>query len=197
MIAVETYEMTEVDSAGVAECDAESLALIESLGLEGQKQLTVKKESGDDVRMPYRLMTDDESFVYRLLMPTQTKLQRFNAEHVPLRVLQVAAHAVDLFETLEVWSAARADVKDPVLVGIRRNPESSWQNQTFILARWGDVLMPFADLAAKAVQLFREQTSARFAEIQADIGGRIAAIDAMPSSLAAAMKFRVPSYSGG
>lgn len=196
-VMVETYEMQEVDSSGEPECDVESLALIEQLGLDGQKALVAKKDDGTSERMPYRLMTSEELFVYGLLMPTKTPLKRFSAEHMPLRVLQVAAHASELFDgKIYVWSAARPDVKDPILVGMRKDPEASWRDQEFILARWGDGLLPFAELAAKAIKVFREQTESRLSQIVSHATGTLAALREMPTSLVAAINFKVPSYSG-
>ena len=50
------------------------------------------------------------------------------------------------FKSLEVWHSENADVKDPVLVGIRNPFGKSWETERDILARWGEVLAPLAEL---------------------------------------------------
>lgn len=156
---VETYEAIETGFDGSVECEAEAIALIDSLGLTGQQKLV----NGDKTeRFPYRLMTTEEAWVYGELLAKAVSLRDYSDGPIPLRVLRVASHAAPLFTKLVVWCPATPDMKDPVLVGIQGN---DWDRKWFLLARWGEVLEPFADLMTKAANAFREKAVATYAEI--------------------------------
>lgn len=159
---VETFEVLErcvgTDGRVTEEQDAEALALIESLGLDGQMRLNKPAEQDEATpsrRFPYRKMTAIESAVYTAICPSKSKLKEYDDGAIPLRVLQVAAHAKGMFKELYVWSAASPIVKDPVLVGAQADPAASWRETNFILARWGAELLPFDELLAKAATIVR------------------------------------------
>ena len=191
MQQVETFECTEVSSDGVAP-DAATIALIESLGLTGQKSM-INKEAG--LVCPYRKMKADESFAYGVLCGTKTPLKDYCDEQIPLRVLQVAAHAntLDIFTRLEVWHTQNADVKDPVLVGVRE--KSPYSFEYFLLARWGEMLEPIATLlkmaADKQREVFLSEARAALAEAESDI--RL--IEKAAASDFIAGRAKKPSYS--
>lgn len=166
---VETYEVTETNpDTGLAEFAPETLALIESLGLEGQKELTRTRsvEGGEQVTtiMPYREMTAEENRVYGYLLPTKMPLEKYNRGPVPLRVLQVAALASreGWFDRLEVWCPANAQDKDPLLVG-------KIGTRDHLLARWGDVLAPFEELRVTACEKWIRAARAKLAERTATV----------------------------
>jgi hypothetical protein len=185
---VETYEALEVDCEGNVESDSEAVALIEKLGLAGQQKLIRRTESGGGTivsRNPYRKLTAEESFVYRELCPEQCKVAEYDAGPIPLRVLQVAAHAADHFKELQVWAATSVAIKDPVLVGVKteRVAGRSWDDTvTFILARWGDVLEPFDKLLEKASASFRARHAGTCNTIIAKARAAAAEIEACPVS---------------
>lgn len=159
---VETYEVTEQDENGQPmECSEEALALIEQLGLEGQRHYLQPKEDGEVERIPYRKMTEEEAFVYETLFPQQTKIENYRDEPIPLRVLQVASHVreCEFFDTLKVWHPKNGDfIEDPLLVGEReiqvRHSETWTQTvvERYILARWGTCLEPFEKLRQMACE---------------------------------------------
>lgn len=181
---VETYEEISLDEQQgdvinelVSE---EAIALIESLDLGGQRALVERASAGEEellTRNPYRLMTLEEQRVFAVLCPLRTPIERYGDGAVPLRVLQVAAHAKPMFKRLEVWHPASAEIKDPVLVGIRQHPERSWQTQEFILARWGSVLEPFEMLRAQAFELLRAKTASALSRAEAEVQGWKANLD--------------------
>jgi hypothetical protein len=176
MMHVETYEAVETGFDGAVECDAEALALIEQLGLEGQQKLVAKNDAGDDVRNPYRKMTADENYVYSLLLSRKVKLDQYDDGPIPLRVLQVAAHAKDHFSTLMVWCPENADVKDPILLGYTGN---EYSRERFMLARWGEVLEPLDKLRPLAAAKHRAKLQADCAKAQAKVAADAAAIESM------------------
>jgi hypothetical protein len=177
---VETFEVMELDHEGQVECDAEAIALIEKMDLGGQKKMIKGADGDPKSRLPYRKMTAEELFVYERLCPKKTKLNQYDDGPIPLRCLQVAAHAIEFFDSIEVWSATDADVKDPVLVGIKG--QYAWETgySQFILARWGEVLEPFAMCLKQAAQKFRDQYKAVAAKGLADLQAAATVIDNTP-----------------
>lgn len=174
-LLVETYEETEQIPGDVAPemQNTEAVAIIEKLGLKGQQQL-MSPNTGDipQNRIPYRLMRRDEWAVYSAICPDRTKLAAYEASPIPLRVLQVAAHAQEtgFFKTIWVWSADKAAVKDPVLVG--STGESDWsinQSNTYILARWGKELRNLSELAKEATSSYITTWKNAIAEIKGDV----------------------------
>jgi hypothetical protein len=156
---VETYEVISLDEQGgdiinetVSE---EALALIESLGLGGQKAL-VERHTADDgeeveTRWPYRVLTAEETNIFATLFPVRTPIAKYQDGPIPLRVLQVAAHAKEMGLALFVLhpeNGVRMD--DPVLVGERAGRVRTWERERFLLARWGDELVSLDELRAKA-----------------------------------------------
>lgn len=178
---VETFECSETITEPI-EATEEAVSILESLGLDGQLSLVKRTESGHDQRCPYREITADESFVYRTLCPTETPIERYNASPIPLRVLQIAAHAKEtgMFEKLLVWDRASATVKDPVLVGqlSRYEPGQSWKTTvTYILARWGSELETFSTLLRQALDAKRESRRSALRSIAAKSKAALDAID--------------------
>ena len=163
---VETYEVSEARDVAAPECEAEAIALIESLGLTGQQELVRPKEDGTAERIPYRLMTDEECFVYENICPTRTRADKYESGMIPLRVLQVLAHATSLecFRFFEIWHPTDFKMKDPVLVGCMG--DSDWSVKRYILARWGEVLDDFPALKKVASELAR---NSKLAELTKEI----------------------------
>jgi len=153
---VESFECAEVMSEH-PEIVSEAVEIIETLELAGQKQFLSPTKA--DNRCPYREITAEEAFVYRTLCPQESQLSRYNASPIPLRVLQIAAHATSLgmFKRFLVWDRVSVSVKDPVLVAWTGG-EYDWgdSNRCFILARWGEELETFAVLRARAVVAAKE-----------------------------------------
>lgn len=179
---VETYEAISIDVGADGAVtnevvDAEAMALIEQLGLKGQKELLTEREVGGETvttRNPYRLITAEERAIFMAIMPRRTKLDAYGDGPVPLRVLQVAAHATELFDLLEVWHPAPGQ-SDPVLVGI--NGSAFMPRETFILARWGDELCSLDELRAKAIPVIRARMKAAVAKARAEVATFEAGLD--------------------
>jgi hypothetical protein len=171
---VETFECHETASEPI-EANEEAVQLIEQLGLDGQRALLSKTDQ--PARCPYRVMTADETFVYRTLCPHSVKLAEYRDAPIPLRVLQVAAHAkaLGIFKELHVWHAASAEEKDPVLVGLKEG-RYSYETETFILARWGAELEAFAVLVKRAIAKAREKWNAQLSAVKSNVEAELAAL---------------------
>lgn len=191
---VETFE--EVETVGpemeLDNCD-EAIALIEQLGLKGQAK-PKQKADGTRVLSPYRKITAGESFVVRMITPETTKLVDYGSGPIPLRVLQVAAHAKDHFKTLFVCHP-KALVKDPFLIGYTGDYDwSPWiqSDRIFILARWGAELASWPELMAKAASMYRDQFKAALAKVAMQIQGGPALIDTTPDAVICARGLEFP-----
>ena len=153
---IETYEIEEtVVGDGIttpAEVEAEAIGMIETLGLEGQKELlTPKTEDASTVkRVPYPIMSDSEMRGYGACFPVHDDVAQYSAGIIPIRVLQVVEHAKPMFGKIEVWHDKVID-PDPVLVG-----QVSY-NKYRLLARWGEALVPFEELLQKAQKILEEK----------------------------------------
>ena len=192
-MSVETYEVPEVDCEGNVESDEEALALIEKMGLAGQQNLNAKRENGEIVRCPYRTMTREERFVYGQICPSKTKLTDYASGPVPLRVLQVAAHAQEMFDYLYVWHPSDPHQKDPLLVGYRGKYDSS-PEKTFMLARWGDVLVPLSELRSIACDKFRKTCKAALDRIKRECDTNLAQLDLLGEDGLCETKGELPHF---
>lgn len=147
--------------------DAAALELIEKLGLTGQQKIMNRETV---TRVPYRVMEEQEFHVYKALCPRACKIEDYELDPIPVRVLQVAAHAkaLDFFKRIEIWCPNPAVFKDdPLLVGIEsRKNEHGWANDHFyLLARWGRVLRPFEELIPLATEAMRKMRLGKLREI--------------------------------
>jgi hypothetical protein len=115
-------------------------------------------------------MTALEAAVYGTVYPQATGVERYSAGPIPLRVLQVIAHARTLFEKVVIWHPKEYD-PDPVLVGI--NGEYS-KEEVFLLARWGDALAPFEELQERARARIEDDFRGRAEEAIAKCQGFLA-----------------------
>lgn len=173
---VETFECAET-AAEPIEASEEAIRLIQEMGLDGQHELVTRPDkSNHDSRCPYREMTQDEAFVYGVLCPSHTSIGRYSASPLPLRVLQVAAHAKSLgvFKEIEVWDKIGQDLKDPVLVGVTTKKmgsgTSTWNSDVrYILARWGEELETFSTLLKRAIAKKREKIASALKKIKAEV----------------------------
>lgn len=164
---VETFECTETRQE-TSEQSAEALRLIEELGLDGQKP---EADAPRDSRNPYRMMKSDEQFVYSVLCPDRCKVEAYKDGPIPLEVLKTLAYAKTLgvFAGYEVWAASAKSVKDPVLVGYtERTSWGSLSGGPYIIARWGEELLPLEVLAPDAIRTWWNKRMDKIRAIKAE-----------------------------
>jgi hypothetical protein len=177
---VETYEVQEVADAQVEQCE-EARKLAEQLGLEGQQSFYSGSADDRPRAMPYRKMTAQEALVYSTLLPSVTQLKNYSDGPIPLRVLQIAAHAAECLEqhigttTLYVWHPANADVKDPLLVACKGS--NQYTTERYILARWGTELEEFGILQERAKQVLIAKRQQEIAEAEVKLNAAKAAVE--------------------
>lgn len=177
---IEVYDEREVNSATLTkECDAEALALLAELGLTQQVS-----EAG--TRIAYPKPTADQAFVMEVLFPTATKLQRYDAGSIPLRVLkEIKTYRADNpSHLLIVRHSPPAMVKDPILLAwtgnkahewLAEQPSGQWDSMRLI-ARWGDALDSWATLAERAADVMTARTLEKLSSIVAQCEQMQAAI---------------------
>jgi len=163
-LQVETYECSETAAEPIEACE-EAVEIMEQLGLDGQKALVSQAENEPAKRCPYRDMTAEETFVFGVLCPAAARLNKYDAGPIPLRVLQVAAHAAGLgiYDHLEVWYVAKQPEPDPVLIGIIGGKYEWEVKARHLLARWGDELESWVVCRKRALEKKREQVSDAYA----------------------------------
>lgn len=179
---IETFEVISIDEQDGQvvneQVSEEAMALIESLGLEGQRELLAEREAGGEavmVRNPYRKMSGEEFAIFSAVLPRRVVIERYNDGPIPLRVLQIAAHAKDLFDDVVIWCPADPAKPDPLLVGVKGG--TTWQGNTagrsggdsFLLARWGEVLEPMDTLREQAKRLVIASAKASVAQARAKV----------------------------
>ena len=178
---VETFECQETAYEPL-EASEEALAIAEQLGLEGQKSLFTRREDCQQPsRCPYPEATLEQLQVFQLLCPERTELSRYARTPIPLRVLQVAAHAASIgfFQRLEVWDRVSQEVSDPVLIG--RTSRYEWDGKVHLLARWGETLdaWPLMVKAARCILHTKSLEVAR--EKMRKLSATLASLQDMPA----------------
>lgn len=197
--AVELFELSDVREE-TPEQSAEARQLAETLGLKGQVTASVH---GDDfvskdvavARFPYRLITDEELFIYGQLCPAKADVHRFDDGPIPLEVLKTVAYAKSLNDPrltyLEVWSASSAQTKDPVLVG----KVSQWSDsKIYILARWGEELLPLSVLLPDALKVWYAKRVDALNQIKNEV--EAALLRPMPLGVPSSANRSIPSVHG-
>jgi hypothetical protein len=132
---------------------------VEELGLEGQMSL-IDGDDDSSTTIPFPVMTREEAWTYKELLPSKSNVEQFRHGVIPLRVLSVIALAKqqNYFSKIEIWYSA-AD-PDPVAVG--------YANDAFyMIGRWGPELESFMILKQKAVEKLRTRYLAMLNKAQA------------------------------
>ena len=167
---IEVYDVTESTADGCVDSKEEVARIALDLGL--KKQLALLKGDKESV-FPYRKMTTEEERVYGAILTRHTRLDEYDDSVIPLRVMQVAAHVrescSDKLPILEVWHPRTGS--DPLLIGKTKD----WGGDNYILARWGEVLEPFAVLRERVYKMLVEKAKAEGQRLVVELQNAIAA----------------------
>lgn len=125
-------------------------SICQELGLEKQLQKSGVKER---VGNPYMKIDPRSQRVYEMLCPVKIEYGKYEASTLPLDILQEIkrCHENQWFPKMEVWYDDKSP--DPFLIGY--DNKDTWQGNKFLIARWGDELLPFEQLLAKAIARFK------------------------------------------
>jgi hypothetical protein len=152
-MATESYLVEEVQSLIHSVEDlAQWKELVAQCELKGQETLTKEEKSP----IPFPTMTQQMEKVYNTLCPTSTPAESYNTTAIPIRILSLIALCKQegYFDSLEVWSDDKQP--DPIVVGFRQDPNSSWRKIKYLVGRWGDELRSYPELVKLAKERFTE-----------------------------------------
>lgn len=110
-------------------------------------------QSGKAVINPFPVMRKSDENMWSMICPTRSKLEDYNREVVPVRVLEVIelVQKNDLFEELSIWYDEQAP--DPILVGTKTLDSQYPHTKTrYLLARWSNELRPLSEIREEAKQ---------------------------------------------
>jgi hypothetical protein len=183
MPEIEEFLAGEVTDTGEVEQAEEVKKFIDELGLKAQAKFF---NTGGEVKttFPYRRMTAQEQAVYSILCSQVDKIDEYGDSVIPLRVLQIASHAISLgfFKKLCVWHPENGGNSDPVLVGVHEDKEHWNREELYILARWGDILEPMNVLVEKAKKKGIELLKSKYTEIKNKVEHKLDSVEAIVTS---------------
>lgn len=127
-------------------------AKCQELGLENQ--LTLAQEGKSPI--PFAFMNQVTKRVYETLCPMKVELIKYSKTPIPLEVLGLIqlSQREKYFKSIEIWYDDRSP--DPLAVGRVQKDNYTWNDNFYLLARWGDVLRPFEELKRMAIKVFTE-----------------------------------------
>ena len=190
---VETFECQET-AAEPIEMAEEAIRMIDELDLEGQRALVSKDKNDQPTRCPYSEVSKEQAFVIRYCTPRSVDVKQYSAGHIPVRVLQVIAHAMSIgMEDITVHRNDLEVVDDLIVTGtMALDPDRTYNKTTFLLARWGKELTNWAKLSQTALIAYKAMVKNKFSEIKSIIASEEAALGAIDVSVAATKG--MPSY---
>lgn len=126
-------------------------SICESLGLDKQLQKTGKIER---VGNPYQKVDPRSERVFKMLCPASVSYKDYEASTIPLEILQEISRCEKngWFKHINVWYDDKSP--DPFLIGY--DDEQTYRGNKFLIARWGDEIVPFEQLISKAIARFRD-----------------------------------------
>jgi len=145
------------------EVSEEVIKLLEEMGL--NEQLKFYNKETKEIEFPFREFNKEELSVYRYCFPRSSKLEEFNMEVIPLRVLEVIKKAKDCnkFMSIKIWHKEPGRIKeDPIAVGCIKE---GYTYKFYPLARWGDALLSYAELKKQALEIFKLNAETALTEI--------------------------------
>lgn len=146
------------------EFSEEALALLEKLGAENQFRFYKQ----DGAVCPYRKMSPMEHAVYTLVLPVREPIAKFKACRIPLRVLQIGAHAAEHLQgELIIWH--QGEGKDGPLLTLREGSE--YAGSYYLLARWAEVFEEFPVLVEQAIEINRDKIRAELMHEKCRVAG--------------------------
>lgn len=106
----------------------------------------------EKIANPYMKLDPRAERVYHMLCPRREAYTVHNASTLPLEVIQEISRckANEWFPMIEVWYDDKSP--DPFLIGY----DSKRGGNKFLIARWGDELLPFEQLLEKAINRYIE-----------------------------------------
>jgi hypothetical protein len=121
-------------------------------GLDLKQQLK-KIGKAERIANPYMKLDPRTERVYEMLCPQKELYTTYKASTIPVEVLQEIHRCKknEWFPVMEVWYDDKSP--DPFLIGY---DSIKGNTNKFLIARWGDELLPYEQLLQKAINRFKE-----------------------------------------
>lgn len=123
--------------------------LCTGLGLEKQLKKIGKVEK---VANPYMKLDHRSERIFQMLCPRREPYTEYGAGTLPLDIVQEIDRCKKngWFPVMEIWYDDKSP--DPFLIGA---DSKRWDNK-FLIARWGEELLPFEQLVEKAINRYKD-----------------------------------------
>jgi hypothetical protein len=117
------------------------------------KQQLKKIGKAEKIAIPYTRLDPRTERVYEMLCPRRELYTEYKAGTLPLDVLQEIHRCKknEWFPVIAVWYDDKSP--DPFLIGYDSKKDDA---NKFLIARWGDELLPFEQLVAKAIDRYKD-----------------------------------------
>jgi hypothetical protein len=117
------------------------------------KQQLKKIGKVEKIANPYMRLDPRTERVYEMLCPRKEIYTDYKAGTLPLEVLQEIHRCKknEWFPVIAVWYDDKSP--DPFLIGYDSKKDEA---NKYLIARWGDELLPFEQLMAKAIDRYKE-----------------------------------------
>jgi hypothetical protein len=121
-----------------------------NLDMVGQLAIAKKGDAAKGNPIPYMAINKRLHKLLKTLCPDSEESRKYKASTMPLEALLEIGLCVEknYFDTIQVWYDAKD--KDPFIVGIVSGSQR-WDNQYFLIGRFGDELLPLEILEQKAI----------------------------------------------
>ena len=170
VMEVEIYDMLEVDTNLVGEPDAESIKLIEELGLTGQQDQVTEEGK----RQPYQELNQTQLTVASILFPSSQEVGKYSKGPIPYRILKEVKAAREHFKSIQVFYPETIE-KDPLLVGYVDH-FYDWNEDKMaayrgghLIGRWGEALEPWDKMLVKAKKIMKTRSLERYHELMSNL----------------------------
>lgn len=155
-LLVETFEIegSEYPTADLEQAD-EMKTLMAELGM-----VEATKIVADEGVIPFRRLSQAEHRIWQAFCPNEVSLERFKGQ-IPLRVLKIMAECKrkEYFKGFCILTETETN-PDPVVLGIVWPGDKSWDKSYYAIARWGESLMSWPELAREAQKKWIAKKSA-------------------------------------
>lgn len=180
---VTIYELKENEElTRVPEASSEWAAMVDDLGLKGQKKLlTVPKENVAASPIPYLWMNAKTFHSFKTLCPMKQDIEAYDKMPVPVLILGHVKQCQmkGWFKQIEVWYDD--EKPDPVVVGL--TDIKAEERNTYLIGRWAAEDRSLEALAAMAFEKRKAQLTTKLREKIAECEAALVAIDSSVATL--------------
>ena len=138
-LELETFKLESQEIT--KEFEKSYLEKVDKLKAEGLKA-HIEKSKGI---IPFPKLSISELRVWNLYCPTKKELDKVDTI-IPSQILDLIVEVKTMFDSVEIWSEAKETI-DPIVVGIKKTGQYSWEKDTYLLARWGESLRAFHEIS--------------------------------------------------